>query len=218
MEVSQVYRSTNVKVLCNDQTFMETLNRLEIELSSRAHEDDEEKRKQKSASLAMAAFTQKGSGKDKPKPVCRDYMTDDGCKNGGQCSFQHPATVGRCLRCGSTRHTVAELQEAKEGYLYRQGQVLNLSIPTLPQGPFLEAPASVIGASVSSPSRFLMRNSRRAAGTEAGGLFTTGFLLTGQDGCTSPSSGVTAPRSLTLECLAWLVQRAGRTTLSHLVD
>ena len=57
MEVSQIYRNTNVKVLCNDQTFVETLNLLEIELSSRAHEDDEEKRKQKSASLAMAAFT-----------------------------------------------------------------------------------------------------------------------------------------------------------------
>ena len=44
MEVSQTYRTTNVKVLCDDQTFMDTLNLLEIELSSRAHEDDEEKR------------------------------------------------------------------------------------------------------------------------------------------------------------------------------
>ena len=43
MEVSQIYRTTNAKVLCNDQTFMDMLNLLEIELSSRAHEDDEEK-------------------------------------------------------------------------------------------------------------------------------------------------------------------------------
>ena len=43
----------------------------------------------------MAASTQKGSGKDKQMHICRDYMTEDGCKRGGQCSFQHPAAVGR---------------------------------------------------------------------------------------------------------------------------
>ena len=58
-------------------------------------EDDEEKRKQKNASLAMAAFAQKGAGKDKAKPVCRDYMTDEGCKRGGQCSYQQIGEVGR---------------------------------------------------------------------------------------------------------------------------
>ena len=31
----------DVKVLCNDQTFMETINLLEIELASRAHDDEE---------------------------------------------------------------------------------------------------------------------------------------------------------------------------------
>ena len=71
----------------NDQTFMETVNLLEIEMASRAHEDDEEKRKQKNTSLAMAVFTQKGSGKDKQKSVCRDCVTEDGCKRGGHAVF-----------------------------------------------------------------------------------------------------------------------------------
>ena len=55
---------------------------LEIELSTRAQEDEEEKRKQKSAGVAIAAFTsaQKGSGKTKPsqKPICRDFLTENG--------------------------------------------------------------------------------------------------------------------------------------------
>ena len=67
-----MYRQTNVKTVCADVTFLAMLDLLEIELSSRAHEDDEEKRRQKSANI------------------------------GGQCSFLHPPTVGRCLRCGST--------------------------------------------------------------------------------------------------------------------
>ena len=41
------------------------------------------------ASMAVAAFTQKGAGKDKAKPVCRNFMTDEGCKRGGQCASQH---------------------------------------------------------------------------------------------------------------------------------
>ena len=78
-----------MKVLRSDQTFMETLNFLENELASRAHDDDddEEKRKQKNASLVMAAYTQKGSWKDKAKPVCRDYVTEDGCK---RASYSRP--------------------------------------------------------------------------------------------------------------------------------
>ena len=59
----------------------------------RAQEDEEEKRKQKSAGVAIAAFTsaQKGSGKTKPsqKPICRDFLTDNGCPRGGQCTFQN---------------------------------------------------------------------------------------------------------------------------------
>ena len=56
----------------------------------------------------MAAFTQKGSGKDKAN------MTEDGCKRGRQCSFQHPATIGRCLRCGSTKHMVADCKRPRK--------------------------------------------------------------------------------------------------------
>ena len=70
MEISQVYKTTNVKIICSDDAFLQTLDLIEIELSSRAHEDEEEKRKQKSAGVAIASLHQ-GS---KPKPLCRDYI------------------------------------------------------------------------------------------------------------------------------------------------
>ena len=105
-----MYRQTNVKTVCTDVTFLAMLDLLEIELSSRAHEDDEEKRRQKSANVAIAASAAagKGSGKGKhtTKPTCRDYLTHNGCTRGGQCSFLHPPTVGRCPRCGSTKHAL----------------------------------------------------------------------------------------------------------------
>ena len=117
-EVSQIYWQTNVKIVCNDASFWATVDLLEIELSTRAQEDEEEKRKQKSAGVAIAAFTsaQKGSGKTKPsqKPICRDFLTDNGCPRGGQCTFQHPQTVGRCLRCGSTKHAVANCKKPRK--------------------------------------------------------------------------------------------------------
>ena len=109
MEISQVYKTTNVKIICSDDAFLQTLDLIEIELSSRAHEDEEEKRKQKSAGVAIASLTQ-GS---KPKPLCRDYMTETGCNKGGQCPFQHPPTTGRCLRCGSTKHVVSECKRPR---------------------------------------------------------------------------------------------------------
>ena len=98
MEVSQLYLNTNMKVLCNDQTFMDTLNLLEIKLSSKEHEDDEEQRKENNASLAMAVFTQKGSGKDKAKPVelsrQQDTMPTD---------FTNPCLLGRLPGLNSQR-------------------------------------------------------------------------------------------------------------------
>ena len=118
MEVSQMYRQTNVKTVCTDVTFLAMLDLLKIELSSRAHEDDEEKRRQKSANIAIAASAAagKGSGKGKSttKPTCRDYLTDNGCTRGGQCSFLHPPTVGRCLRCGSTKRAVADCKRPRQ--------------------------------------------------------------------------------------------------------
>ena len=72
MEISQVDKKKNVKITCSDDAFLQTLDLIEIELSSRAHEDEEEKRRQKSAGIAVASLTQ-GS---KPKPLCRGYMTD----------------------------------------------------------------------------------------------------------------------------------------------
>ena len=40
-------------------------------------------------------------------------MTDSGCPKGGQCLYQHPNTVGRCLRCGSTKHVVADCKRPR---------------------------------------------------------------------------------------------------------
>ena len=110
MEISQVYKTANVKIICSDEAFLQTLDLIEIEFSSRAHQDEEEKRKQKSAGVAIASFTQ-GS---KPKPLCRDYMTETGCNKGGQCPFQHPPTTGTCLRCGSTKHVVSECKRPRK--------------------------------------------------------------------------------------------------------
>ena len=63
--------------------------------------------------MASASHTQKGGGKGKPKPICRDFLTDSGCQKGGQCLYQHPNTVGRCLRCGSTKHVVADCKRPR---------------------------------------------------------------------------------------------------------
>ena len=99
--------------MCNDVTLLTTVDLLEVELASRAQEDEEERRKQRGANMASASYTQKGGGKGKPKPICRDFMTDSGCPKGGQCLYQHPNTVGRCLRCGSTKHVVADCKRPR---------------------------------------------------------------------------------------------------------
>ena len=83
-------------------------------MAARTHEDEEEKRRQKNANVAIAAFTQSQKGSGKGKPVCRDYMTDNGCNKGGQCSYQHPPTNGRCLRCGSTKHSVSDCRRPRK--------------------------------------------------------------------------------------------------------
>ena len=94
MEVSQIYRQTNVKTVCNDVTLLTTVDLLEVELSGRAQEDEEERRKQKGANTASASLVHKGGGKGKPKPICRDFMTENGCQKGGQCLYQHPKHGG----------------------------------------------------------------------------------------------------------------------------
>ena len=44
-----------------------------------------------------------------PKNLFAAISSQTGCPRGGrQCTFQHPQTVGRCLRCGSTKHAVAD--------------------------------------------------------------------------------------------------------------
>ena len=110
-EISQIYRQTNV---CTDDSLLRTFDLIEVELAARSHEDEEDKRRQKNANVAIAAFTQSQKGSGKSKPVCRDYMADTGCNKGGQCSYQHPPTNGRFLRCGSTKHSVADCRRPRK--------------------------------------------------------------------------------------------------------
>ena len=57
-EINSIYKQTNVKVICSDESFLKTMDMIEIELSSQSHEDEEEKQKQKNANVAIASFTQ----------------------------------------------------------------------------------------------------------------------------------------------------------------
>ena len=66
MEVSQIYRQTNVKTLCNDVFLLTTVDLLEVELSSRAQEDEEERRKQKGANAASASLVRREEDKENP--------------------------------------------------------------------------------------------------------------------------------------------------------
>eukprot|EP00971_Amphidinium_carterae_P108409 2146644-Amphidinium_carterae.1 len=47
--------------------------------------------------------------KDDPMPegTCPYFLKPSGCNRGGMCDKLHPATYGRCLRCGSEKHQVA---------------------------------------------------------------------------------------------------------------
>ena len=123
-EVAQVFRTTQVKNNCTDQTLLQTMGMLEIELAARAQEDDEERRKRgqthHAANPAMGATPGKGQSKEKKeagkgknegsgdKPVCTDYMKDTGCPRGDKCAFRHPPRAGKCHRCGAIGHQLAQ--------------------------------------------------------------------------------------------------------------
>eukprot|EP00971_Amphidinium_carterae_P330390 6463388-Amphidinium_carterae.1 len=69
--------------------------------------------------------TPKGKGKegknqqDGEKPaskklkLCRYFQTSTGCKDGDKCSYDHPWTRGKCLRCGAEDHLVSMCQRPK---------------------------------------------------------------------------------------------------------
>ena len=136
-EVAQMYRATNAKVHRADAALLQMMGLLEIELSARAQEDDEERRRKGhahhlSSSAAEAGAVGKGKGKNKGKspgkdkgknegskgakgkggkedsrPICSDYMTENGCPRGDQCTQRHPARAEKCLRCGATGHQLS---------------------------------------------------------------------------------------------------------------
>ena len=45
-KISSIYKQTNRKVICSDESFLRALDMIEIELSAHTHEDKEEKWKQ----------------------------------------------------------------------------------------------------------------------------------------------------------------------------
>ena len=51
-EVSQMYRSTQIKTTCTDKALLEFMGLLEIEMSNRAREDDEDRRRRGQANMA----------------------------------------------------------------------------------------------------------------------------------------------------------------------
>ena len=54
-EVSQMYRSTQIKTSSTDKALMEFMNLLEIEMSHRAMEDDEDRRRRGQANMATSS-------------------------------------------------------------------------------------------------------------------------------------------------------------------
>ena len=54
-ELSQMYRSTQIKTTCTDRALMEFMGSLEIEMSHRAMEDDEERRRRGQANMAASS-------------------------------------------------------------------------------------------------------------------------------------------------------------------
>ena len=54
-EISQMYRSTQIKTNCTDKALLEFMGLLEIEMSNRAREDDEDRRRRRRGQANMAA-------------------------------------------------------------------------------------------------------------------------------------------------------------------
>ena len=126
-EVSQMYRSTQIKATCIDKALLDFMGLLEIEMSNRAMEDDEDRRRRGQANMAasssqsppeaaanavgkggkMGKGKPKGGGKGEKRTVCQEYLTDKGCPKGDQCPHAHPRKTGKCLRCGATGHDLA---------------------------------------------------------------------------------------------------------------
>ena len=54
-EVSQIYRSTQIKTTCTGKALLEFMGLLEIEMSNRAREDDEDRRRRGQANMAASS-------------------------------------------------------------------------------------------------------------------------------------------------------------------
>ena len=73
---------------------------------SKGKSPEKDKGKEKGKNEGSKGAKGKG-GKDDSRPICSDYMTENGCPRGDQCTQRHPARVGKCLRCGATGHQLS---------------------------------------------------------------------------------------------------------------
>eukprot|EP00971_Amphidinium_carterae_P352046 6492398-Amphidinium_carterae.1 len=120
-QVAILTRSTKVDIMCTMDSVWLFLEGLEAELSAAALKEEQSnaRGRERDASGMMAAGTGgKPSGKPSGsgagtsgnpgatgfKDVCRYYMSDNGCRDGGTCPNKHVPHVDRCLRCGSLKH------------------------------------------------------------------------------------------------------------------
>ena len=79
------------------------------------------------ASVAKGKGRGTGHRKSSGKGICKEYMTDVGCcSRGGTCWKDHPLTTGKCLRCGSVKHSLAACDRPVPG-CHCQGQETNRS-------------------------------------------------------------------------------------------
>ena len=117
MEVSQTYKQTTVKTICNDVALLTTADLLEVELAGHAQEDEQERRKQKNANAAyrLSIFYSKGDWQEQTQAFfvgasCDRYWL----LQGGSVSL--PASQSQSVdvydAMGLRRHVVSDCKRA----------------------------------------------------------------------------------------------------------
>ena len=96
--VSQIHQQTSVKTLCND---------LQVVLRKMRKKDANQKKERKLCNCICVIYSEGKWQGETQANLQRLHVQGD------QCLYQHPNTVGRCLRCGSTEHVVADCKRLR---------------------------------------------------------------------------------------------------------
>ena len=125
IEVSQMYRSTQIKTTCTDKALLDCWRSKCLTEQGKMMRIEEEEVKPTwlphhlNHLLMLQMLPQmlrkerkgkpKGGGKGEKRTVCQECLTDKGpgCPKGDQCPHAHPRKAGKCLRCGATGHGLA---------------------------------------------------------------------------------------------------------------